>query len=73
MRCSLGSEQHIGPADIQKLTGVSRWSLTRAANEPNEHEQDLVSVRLLRNICVHEPFTNTYRTRFYLRIRLLKK
>ncbi|KAJ0775811.1 putative protein S-acyltransferase [Helianthus annuus] len=45
----------------------------RAANEPNEHEQDLVRVRLLRNICVREPFTNTYRMRFYVRVRLLRK
>ncbi|MFS7941959.1 hypothetical protein Hanom_Chr06g00482451 [Helianthus anomalus] len=47
--------------------------LIRAVNEPNEHEQDLVRVRLLRNICVREPFTNTYRTRFYVRVRLLRK
>ncbi|KAJ0683887.1 putative procollagen-proline 4-dioxygenase [Helianthus annuus] len=45
-------------------------SINRAANEPNEHEQDLVRVRLLRNIYVREPFTNTYRTRFYVRVRL---
>ncbi|KAJ0639429.1 putative major facilitator, sugar transporter, major facilitator superfamily [Helianthus annuus] len=49
------------------------FALGRAANEPNEHEQDLVRVRLLRNICVREPFTNTYRTRFYVRVRLLRK
>ncbi|KAJ0954452.1 putative pyridoxal kinase [Helianthus annuus] len=47
--------------------------LSRAVNELNEHEQDLVRVRLLRNICVREPFTNTYRTRFYVRVRLLRK
>ncbi|KAJ0429371.1 putative beta-fructofuranosidase [Helianthus annuus] len=46
---------------------------TRTANEPNEHKQDLVRVRLLRNICVREPFTNTYPTRFYVRVRLLRK
>ncbi|KAJ0539470.1 putative non-specific serine/threonine protein kinase [Helianthus annuus] len=44
-----------------------------AANEPNEHEQDLVCVRLLRNICVHELFMNTYRTRFYVRIVCVKE
>ncbi|KAJ0466245.1 putative transcription factor MYB-HB-like family [Helianthus annuus] len=42
-----------------------------SANEPNKHEQDLVRVRLLRNIRVREPFTNTYRTRFYVRVCLL--
>ncbi|MFS7933675.1 hypothetical protein Hanom_Chr04g00382621 [Helianthus anomalus] len=45
----------------------------RAANEPNEHEQDIVCVRLLENICIREPFTNTYRTRFYVRVCLLRK
>ncbi|MFS7890248.1 putative phosphoric monoester hydrolase [Helianthus anomalus] len=48
-------------------------AVVRAANEPNEHKQDLVRVRLLRNICFRESFTNTYRTRFYVRVRLLRK
>ncbi|KAJ0890761.1 hypothetical protein HanRHA438_Chr09g0427431 [Helianthus annuus] len=43
------------------------------ANEPNEHEQVLVRVRLLINICVHELFMNTYRPRFYVRVCLLRK
>ncbi|KAJ0770040.1 putative non-specific serine/threonine protein kinase [Helianthus annuus] len=73
--------------DSNMLKGVTKYSrqelevacedfsniIGRAANEPNEHEQDLVRVRLLRNICVREPFTNTYRTRFYVRVCLLRK
>ncbi|MFS8002321.1 hypothetical protein Hanom_Chr13g01200721 [Helianthus anomalus] len=47
--------------------------IIRAANEPNEHEHSLVRVRLLRISCVHEQFTDTYRTRFFVRVRLLRK
>ncbi|MFS8000888.1 hypothetical protein Hanom_Chr13g01183851 [Helianthus anomalus] len=46
---------------------------SRVVNEPNEHEQDFVHVCLLKNICVREPFTNTYRTGFYVCVRLLRK
>ncbi|KAJ0792353.1 putative oligonucleotidase [Helianthus annuus] len=41
--------------------------------ELNKHEHELVRVRLLRNICVHELFMNTYRTRFYVCVCLLRK
>ncbi|KAJ0427458.1 putative histidine kinase response regulator and transcription factor RR-A-type family [Helianthus annuus] len=50
--------------DLIQTDIVSNW----AANELNEHKQDLVRVRLLRNVCVHELFMNTYRTRFYVRV-----
>ncbi|KAJ0733087.1 hypothetical protein HanPI659440_Chr11g0404521 [Helianthus annuus] len=68
---NLSSLVHIH-TQMQKL-GLS--IISRAANEPNEHEHehDLVRVRLLRISCVHEQFTNTYRTRFFVRVRLLRK
>ena len=47
--------------------------LHRDANEPNEHEQGLVRVRLLRKFRVHEQFMNAYRTKLYVRVRLLRK
>uniref|UniRef100_A0A251RQQ0 Uncharacterized protein n=1 Tax=Helianthus annuus TaxID=4232 RepID=A0A251RQQ0_HELAN len=51
----------------------SHKSKGRPVNESNEHEQGLVRVRSLRILCVHERFMNTYRTRFFVRVRSLRK
>lgn len=50
-----------------------RVTVVTAANELNEHEQGLVRVSLLEKLNVHEQFMNTYQTRFYVRVCLLKK
>ncbi|KAJ0784602.1 hypothetical protein HanOQP8_Chr01g0033751 [Helianthus annuus] len=47
--------------------------LLRVVNQPNEHEQKLVVFVCCGNICVHDLFVNTYRMRFYVRVRLLRK